>query len=250
MTLADSEDDRVRDTDTSVVQVTPSGGTGFIIGDNMIATAAHCVYNANTGSFVDNLQIVVRDIPYSNISREVKRCNVVEAHVPLSFMNAAITDDDTRSRYDYAIIYVEEDLSEYGIFDLGVPSTEFMGTNTGITISGFPSETASNPSAGNMALYKDTGVIKDISIRDNTIVNHRIMSTAYASGGNSGGPVYMTSTFGGEEYRTVIGIHTSSGYCDYDSDGVEERVALGTRITPSLLRFYFNNEYIGNTENY
>lgn len=245
VTFSDNVDDRVRATDTSVVQIQPSGGTGFIIDDHIIATAAHCVYDYAQGSFVNNVSAIVRGAPVSNISQVLKTCTAVEVHVPNQFMNSA--NSNVREMYDYALIYVEEDLSEYGEFDLGVPSDEFMDTQTAVTISGFPSETQSNPSAGNMALYKGDGVVLNIDVYNQQLAGNQLMTNVYTSGGDSGGPIYMTSSFGGESYRTVVGIYTSAGNYDYDSDGVIERVSYGTRMTTSLLRFFCNNDYIGST---
>lgn len=241
----EDEDDRVRDTDTSVVQITPSGGTGFIVGDHVIATAAHCVYSHSTSDFVEDIEIVVRGVPYGSGSAEIDRFTAVETHVPATFIEA--TNTDVREMYDYALIYVEEDLSQYGIFDLGVPSDEFMSTEASVTLSGFPSETASNPSAQNQGLYKDTGVVLDIGELANDLLDYQLITNAYASGGDSGGPIYMTTTIDDIEYRTVIGVFTSVGNMDYDNDDAAEHVSYGTRITSALLRFYCNNEYIGTT---
>ncbi len=154
---------------------------------------------------------------------------------------------DVREMYDYALIYVQEDLSKYGVFDLGVPSDEFMSTEADVTLSGFPAETASNPSAQNQGLYKDTGIVLDIGELADDLLDYQMITNAYASEGDSGGPIYMTNTVNDIEYRTVIGVFSSVGNMDYDNDGAVEHVSYGTRITSSLLRFYCNNEYIGTT---
>lgn len=147
--------------------------------------------------------------------------------------------------YDYALIYVEEDLSQYGKFYLGVPSDEFMDSRTSITVSGFPGGTQSNPSAFNQALYKSDGIVLNINSYNPNIFSNQIMTNAYTSGGNSGGPIYMNAGPEEDEFRTVIGIHTSGGF-SYDDNGDLCKREYGTRVTPTLLRFYYDNEYVGN----
>ena len=55
--------------------------------------------------------------------------------------------------------------------------------------------------------------------------------------GNSGGPIYITETYNGQTYKTVVAITTSS---PYDSEDYN----IGTRITTELLRFFkFNSNF-------
>ncbi len=247
-TYADNVDDRVIATDTSVVQVT-SGGTGFIVGGHVIATAAHCVFNSKTGTFVDDLKIVVRGRPNAGESQELRTCKIVEAHVPRRYYTGSdisVTDKND-SRYDYALLYVEENLSEYGIFDLGIPSDEFMDSQTTVTTIGYPGDTASNPYAYNKLLYKSDGVVLNINRYNENLFDHQIATSSYVSGGNSGGPIYMTINSGNDEFNTVVGIATSVGYMTRNNDPV--RTTFGVRETPSLLEFYYNNNNIGSSVN-
>lgn len=55
--------------------------------------------------------------------------------------------------------------------------------------------------------------------------------------GNSGSPVYVTSTFQGHTYYTVIGIEAFGTSKDIPYNG-------STRMTTNLLQFYKNNPYI------
>lgn len=235
-------DDRVKDSDSSVVQIASSGGTGFIIGDHLIATAAHCIYDKATGKFIDNLTVVLHK--YNNSGEPVGTVSIMasEAHIPRKFCT-----DSVYSKYDFALIYVEEDLSEYGMFDLGIPSDEFMDSRTGITISGFPADVR-NEHTSCEVLYKDDGVVLNINEFNSILFEHQIMTSAFTSGGDSGGPIYMTTNVGNEERHTVVGIHTSGGgRSEYDD--TEYRQEYGVRITSSLLRFYYNNSYIGSSVN-
>ena len=85
-------DTRIRDYDSAVVRLTSPAkdangnlidgyitvGTGFIVGKNMIATAAHCVYD---GSFVEQMTISIFD---SN-DKLVKSLSPYAYHIPKLF---------------------------------------------------------------------------------------------------------------------------------------------------------------------
>lgn len=48
-----------RDAETAVVRIDGPGGTGFIVDDHVIATAAHCVYNKTNNVFYNfNISII------------------------------------------------------------------------------------------------------------------------------------------------------------------------------------------------
>lgn len=217
-------DDRVPDKDTSVVQLS-IGGTGFIVDDHLIATAAHCVYGVDNKSFIKDLKVNIYD---ENCTKILKTITPKEVHMPLYY---SFKGD---KRYDYALLYVEEDLSKYGEFSLSMPMDSFMTSGATVTVSGFPAETASNPSASCKKRYKADGEIVNIETNDQ---DYRIKYSTATSGGDSGGPVYTTQTFDGETYHTVVGIHSTS-------DGT---FRCGTRITTTLLMFYYNNDYIGSS---
>lgn len=220
-------DDRVPDKDTSVVQLS-IGGTGFIVDDHLIATAAHCVYGVDNKSFIKDLKINIYD---ENCTKILKTITPKEAHIPLYY---SFKGD---KRYDYALLYVEEDLSKYGEFSLSMPMDSFMTSGTTVTVSGFPAKTASNPNASCEKRYKADGEIMDIRTFKPEIWDYQIRYSAFMSNGDSGGPVYTTQTFDGETYHTVVGINTSGA----------ENLYCGTRITTTLLMFYYNNDYIGSS---
>lgn len=219
-------DDRVPDKDTSVVRL--STGTGFIVDDHTIATAAHCVYGVDNKSFIKDLKVNIYD---ENCTKILKTITPKEAHIPVYY---SLKGDE---RYDYALLYVEEDLSKYGEFSLSMPMDSFMTSAATVTVSGFPDKTASDPNAGGHKRYKADGEIMDIRTYKPEIWDYQIRYSAFMSNGDSGGPVYTTQTFDGETYHTVVGIHSTS-------DGT---FRCGTRITTTLLMFYYNNDYIGSS---
>lgn len=220
-------------TDSRVVDFSKSGvvklmdatnyiGTGFIVDSHTIATAAHCAYNKNiTGIrvFNSNGTIALTATP-------------VQSHIPNTYIQSFIYID-IRRQYDYALITVEEDLSDYACFNLGVAMDGFLTSSKSVSITGFPTEvngeTVNNKTKNNM--YTGTGIIAGGS-------EYTFDYNVDTIGGNSGGPIYMTTTYNGNVYYTVVGIHTrGKGY-------LSDPYNHGTRITTDLMHFYLNNSNI------
>lgn len=213
-------DDRVVDWSKSgTVKITTTDnmgkynmGTGFVVGDHVIATAAHCICDTE-----NNISAIISDILLFNSSGEVvEHATPVEIHVPESFFKNEEPKYDPK--YDYALITVSEDLSAYNCYYLGVPLDSFLSSESEISVTGFQGNT----------IYTGKGVIKP----NNTASSEYIIGyTADTKGGESGAPVYYTESYGKYEYNTVIGIHTSGNdTCNY-----------GMRMTTDLIDFYNGN---------
>ncbi len=227
-------DNRVRDTDRSVVRLS-IGGTGFIVGDHLIATAAHCLYDKENSSFVNNLEVQVFMENGTTLNKS-DRFKAVSLHIPQYYRDLSI--EYMYSCYDYGLIYVEEDLSSYGIFNLGLASDMFLAKKSNVTASGFPADKSSQryKSEGYMSLFN---LQSDI---ENYITSYyaRFFSSCVTYGGDSGGPLYATTTLQGNKYNTVVGIVTGGGK---NNDGTFWG-AYGIRVTIELLQFYLNNPHI------
>ena len=222
------EDSRVLDyTKNGVVKLVSSSGavgTGFVVDEHTIATAAHCVVTSSTTS---NCKNTVKEIYCFNGSSTVDMtASLNEIHVPAEYFTAG---NGGTTEYDYALITVEEDLSDYMCFALGTMLDSYSGT---VSISGFPGTikqsdgtyiTANDLEKHNQ--YLGTGTVLSSE-------TGRIAYTVDTTGGNSGSPVYVTSTYKSNVYYTVIAIHTTGSYSGNS----------GTRITPTLLQFYYNND--------
>lgn len=201
-----------------------SGGTGFIVGEHEIAVAAHCVYNAGTYSWKD---LYCLNTYNENGEMTNTKLTPVEVHVPLRYKRDPNVYD---FRFDYALITVKEDLSNYYQFDLGTSYNVNIANFANIPIyTTGCSQTTLNGSINTLNhLYSSEGrVISDT----NTAV---LRYDADTIGGNSGGPVYtitMNVVNNKPSYSyTVLAIH----------DGGNNS---GSLITKYHLQFYKSNPY-------
>ncbi len=157
--------------------------------------------------------------------------------------NLIIDMDAPTHENDYALITVAEDLSEYGMFDLGIIHEDASALhNIPITISGFPSEVLNENNQiidGENQLYTGTGRL----IR---VEEEKLFFNTDASDGNSGSPVYVKSryTIGEEvtELSTVVGVYTGQSYLTPNSS---KKTNDAKRFTETTLQFYLNNPNIG-----
>lgn len=215
------ENDMVRDYDTSVVRLSV-GGTGFIVGNHLIATAGHCVYDIDNDKFINNTISIVDEN-----NEVIDTISSKYVHVNKNFATAS----SYSAYYDYALIYVEEDLSEYGMFYLGAPLDNYITTTSTVTVSGFPASYPNGYEGESWGIrFKADGNI--LPSYSNSLV---ISYNADMTFGDSGGPVYFTETRCGQTYNTVIAVNA----CQLD--GYYNK---GVRITSDLLKFYYGNSYI------
>lgn len=222
------DNDMIRDYDTAVVRLSV-GGTGFIVGEHVIATAAHCVYDT---AFIDNTIEIIDE--NNNI---IDSFHAESVHVPVDYFssNGFIQQDN-----DYALLYVPSvDLSDYGMFSLGVAKDEYLNnTSNQVIVSGFPQVYPDKYDSNHWGLrFKAIG---NIYLRPNYSSRYFYYTTDVAPG-DSGGPVYVEEGFFGSdnlwhEYKTAIGISTRQS-----KDGTHN---LGIKITPELLAFYNHNQYL------
>ncbi|MBQ8515503.1 MAG: trypsin-like serine protease [Ruminococcus sp.] len=214
----------VESSETAVVHLDGSGGTGFIIGKNLIATAAHCVYS--NGAIVSN---VVRIIDANGA--EVATYEPIYYHIPMEYGQTG------NSNYDYALIELDSNvnLMEYGRIYLGLATDEFMASGKNVTVTGFPQLSGDDVINGWVYGKRYQAIAPIVYLPNDENADQRLFYTADTSGGDSGGPVYITETMqSGDVYKTAIGIHTHGGNT-YNS---------GVRITSPVLKFYMGNPYV------
>ncbi|MDE6539176.1 MAG: serine protease [Ruminococcus sp.] len=225
-------DDRVIDwTKSGVVKImspNKSIGSGFVVSDHVIATAAHCVYTNKISEI----------LLFDNNGKQVMSATPVEYHIPSDYITSL-----KRLAYDYALISVKEDLSDYACFDLGVTLDSFPDTGSTISVTGFPNTITRNGkritvnTSTEHMMYTGNGTVKRYN-DDGSPPFHNISDLIYydcdISEGNSGGPAYITESFKGKTYYTVIAInaHTKGDTND------------GIRINTNLINFYKANQCI------
>ena len=215
-----------------IVYIESIGGTGFIVGDHHIATAAHCVYNKDASSW--NTKPVIKTVD-SNGCITNNMLNVVEAHIPTFYSLS------TNIMYDYALITVSDDLSDYVHFSLGAPynATASNYANVPIYVTGAPGDIQPDDVT---RLFSAEGRVMD-KMTNNPYITNSTDILCYdvdTSGGNSGGPVYtITKNMNNSTYiYTAIAIH-SGGASDYQN--------WGSMITNYQLQFYYNNPNVNYT---
>lgn len=196
-----------------------SVGTGFVVDSHVIATAGHCAMNA-----MDSILL------FNSDGTIALSATPVERHVPYEL---DLSSNTNRKYYnDYGLITVEEDLTDYIQFNLGIALDQAIMNNQAVSVTGFPAEIQNETvnSATEHEMYTGSGTL----VNSNSPVHcsiYRLKYNADTSGGNSGGPVYVTTTYGGKTYYTAIAIHTLSGNS-------------GVRMDRDVICFYLNNPNI------
>lgn len=213
-----------------------SSGSGFVIDEHTIATAAHCVYSGQ--NFVSGVTVNIYNQNAQATSENlIASFNADSYHIPNFYITQS---ESTRYNYDYALIHVGDDANGNNLLDyvspwnLGIASIDFSEDESGlITSSGFTSHN------GVIQRYYSTGNVVDFSILPNETHNNpnfRIASLGASYSGKSGGAMYYKSSYQSTEFKSIVGIITSGNGSTIGT--------WGTRITPTVIRFYKQNPNI------
>lgn len=218
-------------------------GTGFVVGDHQIATAAHNVFNKKTNNWCMTPWITL--YKYNGELSDID-LTPVEVHIPAQYEPNV---SKKNYKYDYALITVKEDLSDYVHFNLGEAYSvnESNYSNIPIYVTGSPKSTPSGDNNSTARLYTGEGrVISKYANMTTTLDNTDVLNyNTDMQQGCSGGPVYTVTTNninGQQSYAfTVIAINDFETPPD---DGLVQGMGNGgTLITKYLLQFYKNNTY-------
>lgn len=225
------DDDRVVDWSKSgVVKIVSeandngyiSMGTGFVVDEHTVATAAHVVFETN----LDRIEL------YNSRGNLAMTATPVETHVPYDY--ASSTNKPTN--FDYALVTVSEDLSDYMCFDLAVPLQTGISSNiTGFPGTIYPEGGGSNGIGANGKMYTGTGTVTSIT-------NGIISCDNFSSSGASGSPIYVSESYNGKAYNSVIGIN-SEVVLSYNGNTGEYigRDAHGPVMSFNIIHFLINN---------
>lgn len=185
--------------------------SGVVVDDYVIATAASNLYK--DGKFAKSVNVIVSS---GNCAYVWAMTTAESIHIPSNYATSYSKE------YDYALICVEDDLSSYKA-DIGVMTNPFaINTNNVLYTSGH------NNINGTRRRFQTVGNI----IPNN---NPLLFSTsADCPADKTGGMVYYKSSRGNIHHNSYVGIPNRS----------ETGKTNGVRITPTLLRFFFQNNYL------
>lgn len=248
---------------TNVVHITTNtcSGTGFIIDKHVIVTDAHVVTEIFMNNkfktdlkFANFVHVDILDengtngyntnktgykykFRYSTIDDDETNGKIKTVHIPLEYKQKTLANPEHKpfNECDFALIYVEEDLSKHGIWSVGCMTNDFKRQNPDIITSGYTEP----PKEINMKYgrYYSKGKI-------DAIYNRTFTTKAHSYHGDSGGPMYYETTFYGEKIKSVVGILNSHLYninINDQNDTTDITGCLGCRITPTVLNFLMNN---------
>ena len=241
----DSTNDVIGDTDERIMDFTKSGvvkivvsndtgthlGTGFIVGPHAIATAAHMI-DDNRYRRAASIEHI-----YSFNSNGTLRTNAI---TPLEIHKSSLftSTNKLQEYYDYALITVQEDLSSYPIFELGVYDS-MLDKDVTATITGFPGLIKDNSTGEEVRV--NNGVDLHTMYSGNGVVlssnGFKITHSIDTSNGNSGGPLYITERYKDTVKYVAFGIHNL---------GVEYGGTYNhaVQINSDIIKFYKNNSHI------
>ena len=253
--ILDGDNRKVDYNQSAVVVITADNkivGTGFIIDSNKIVTAAHVLYDTSTNTAKKNIKYILFN---SNGQKIDVNGNVISNqntyygisansyHIPQMYIDAKRYDNNNSDGnalssgfyQDYALIKVNEDLSAYKSFDVGVFRDGIANTSRKIFITGYTTDNQedSDKNGGNDELRGkivtgDGDLCKALG-RGNKITNTNLFYNVDVLSGESGGPIYVKNSNGS---KTVVGINTGMSSYGFNQ---------GTRFNTKILTFMFNN---------
>ncbi|MCR5305775.1 MAG: hypothetical protein K6E36_04665 [Oscillospiraceae bacterium] len=218
-------------------------GTGFIIGPHLIATAAHCVYKRGAGTigkYINGFNKYRAVFACMNatsgdyFSNNCTALTVTRVHVPTIYTTTS--NGMTADKYDYALIEVEETLTQYGAFeDMSIvlddnPNGTAVLSQIPVVTRGLYGENNNFQSVNAELIYfMEHNIEENIPYTDKP---YRCGCSPKGVGARSGGVLYLAED-NGYQSDAVIGIIVGKSP-DYNRE-------YSTLITRPLLQFYLNN---------
>lgn len=218
-----------------IMKETPNSGSyrcsGFVVDDHTIATVAHSIVNLHKNNISNSWTFTISSCVTMNLYDDegyfIQTLTPVEYHFPNSYLTPhyySATNPETTDGYDYALISVEEDLSDYISIEPGLALDTYQNSGDTIFTTGFPvsidyeyvNQIVTN---SNIILPTNSQNMDPLSI-----LHYNCAPTS------SGAPLYRNT-------YTAIGV-CNAGYGESTDEG------CATRFTRDILQFLYNNPNI------
>jgi hypothetical protein len=209
-------------------------GSGAIVGPHLILTSASNVFDINTHKYKVGANCDISVFTFDSNNEPIRTDVVVESfHVPATFVSALPEDYDPI--YDYALIVVEDDLTDYGMFSLGVPLDAAIVDHLPVTAEGFPRCAPCFSSGFRKYTVASNGFIGLNLSTDPDMETYFIVSAASYKG-SEGSPVFLQSIYGSSTYEPIVTIFVDCDNNSFDDGGV--------RVIRPILRFVYDNPFL------
>lgn len=177
-----------------------SRGTGVLIGDNIVLTAGHNIYD-----IVNNepaLSVVFYPGRWSNMGTGMQPygfANGINYYYQEFRDNVDLsTETIDAAGYDWGIIVLDRNIgNDVGYMGVNYYSDYLELRNKNVRITGYPKNINNNTSITMFNQYESTGNIAGVT-------DEAISYTIDTSGGQSGSPVYELNNY-------IVGVHNFSG---------------------------------------
>lgn len=197
------------------------GGTGFLIGNGLVVSAAHCIFDKTANSFYSSPSIMFGK---TNGQSYVATAQIVEAYIPYQYYSQA----SNNGNYDWAVLKLSEDnLQEtYGALSIG---SSYSLSDEEYSSYGYYSSTKHDINA---SLYVSTAY--DVQDESGLVYD----TYSYAEKGMSGGPVVGYYSEPDERdpnvelsYEMIVGINACKAHNDY----YNRNYLVATKISNELI---------------
>jgi len=184
-------------------EVTAVRGTGFLVSPHTVLTNAHVIYNSDFGGWPSDIVFFpgqYQAYEEGPLYRPFGERYGFDAEIPASYVEY---EDDLfmNNPYDYGAFFIETAFEDISTF---MP-LEFDNNPSDIFLAGYPAEV--HEETNSFAMWLSFGSVIQVLERE-------LEHLATASGGNSGGPLWVYNEDTG--IRRVVGLHAQNRYNSFE----------------------------------
>ncbi len=163
------------------------GGTGTMIGQHHLLTAAHCVYDSDTKRWADNV------VAYCGLNDDIKPFKPVKAihmYVPSTYIEKG------DKNFDFALVVLEEPIGlKTGWLGYLYTNSDTLLKDSKITVTGYPAD------KGLKQMWTMTHTAKKVEA-------DRVSYDLDTYGGQSGSAIYIPYKISENTVPIIVGCHT------------------------------------------